>query len=146
MYQDGRLLPAMSPLKTAGSISGRGKAFFTLRYTKEITMNLTEKCTRPALDVILKYNIRRFSMYTTRLKKVGGSVMLAVPPAVLKTLALSTDSEVGMTIDNGCLIIEPQKRPRYSLDELLAQCDPHAEVSNEDREWIDAPAVGKEIL
>ncbi|WP_320205509.1 AbrB/MazE/SpoVT family DNA-binding domain-containing protein [Citrobacter werkmanii] len=54
-------------------------------------------------------------MYTTRLKKVGGSIMLAVPPAVLKTLGLSTDSEVGMTIDDGCLIIEPQKRPRYSL-------------------------------
>lgn len=85
-------------------------------------------------------------MYTTRLKKVGGSIMLAVPPAVLKTLELSTDSEVGMTIDNGCLIIEPQKRPRYSLDELLAQCDPHAETSEVDREWIDGPAVGKEIL
>lgn len=85
-------------------------------------------------------------MYTTRLKKVGGSIMLAVPPAVLKTLELSTDSEVGMTIDNGCLIIEPQKRPRYSLEELLAQCDPHAETSEEDREWIDAPTVGKEIL
>lgn len=85
-------------------------------------------------------------MYTTRLKKVGGSIMLAVPPAVLKTLELSTDSEVGMTIDNGCLIIEPQKRPRYSLEELLAQCDPYAETSEEDREWIDAPVVGKELL
>jgi antitoxin ChpS len=67
-------------------------------------------------------------------------------PAVLKTLELSTDSEVGSTIVNGCLIIEPQKRPHYSLEELLAQCDPHAEMSEEDREWIDAPAVGKEIL
>ncbi|EBD9830500.1 antitoxin [Salmonella enterica] len=85
-------------------------------------------------------------MYTTRLKKVGGSVMLAVPPAVLKTLGLSTDSDVGMTIDNGCLIIEPRKRPCYSLEELLAQCDPNAEISEEDREWIDAPAVGREIL
>ncbi|EAO4574279.1 antitoxin [Salmonella enterica] len=85
-------------------------------------------------------------MYTTRLKKVGGSVMLAVPPAVLKTLALSTDSEVGMTIDNGCLIIEPRKRPCYLLEELLAQCDPNAEISEGDREWIDAPAVGREIL
>ncbi|WLS80409.1 antitoxin [Erwinia pyri] len=84
-------------------------------------------------------------MYTTRLKKVGGSVMLAVPPAVLKTLALSTESEVGITIENGCLIIQPQKRPRYSLEELLAQCDPHADTSKEAQEWIDAPAVGKEI-
>ncbi len=85
-------------------------------------------------------------MYIARLKKVGGSVMLAVPPAVLKTLGLSTDSEVGMTIENGCLIIEPQKRPHYSLEELLAQCDPHAEISEEDRQWIEAPAAGKEFL
>lgn len=85
-------------------------------------------------------------MYIARLKKVGGSVMLAVPPAVLKTLGLSTDSEVGMTIENGCLIIEPQKRPHYSLEELLAQCDPHAEISEEDRQWIEAPAAGKELL
>ena len=61
-------------------------------------MNLMNNCASPAVDVILKYNIRRCSMYTTRLKKVGGSIMLAVPPAVLKTLELSTDSEVGMTI------------------------------------------------
>ncbi|EBJ4739027.1 PbsX family transcriptional regulator, partial [Salmonella enterica] len=27
-----------------------------------------------------------------------------------------------------------------------AQCDPNAEISEEDREWIDAPAVGREIL
>lgn len=85
-------------------------------------------------------------MYTTRLKKVGGSVMLAVPPAVLKTLSLSTDSEVSLTIDNGCLIIEPQKRPHYSLQELLAQCDPQTELNEEDRAWVDAPAAGKEIL
>ncbi|WP_350224645.1 AbrB/MazE/SpoVT family DNA-binding domain-containing protein [Leclercia adecarboxylata] len=43
-------------------------------------------------------------MYITRLKKVGGSVMLAVPPAILKTLDLQPDSEVGVTIDNGCLL------------------------------------------
>lgn len=109
-------------------------------------MNLMSNSAQSTLDVILKYNIRRSFMYKTRLKKVGGSIMLAVPPAVLKALELSTDSEVGMTIDNGCLIIEPQKRPHYSLEELLAQCDPHAEMSEEDQEWIDAPAVGKEIL
>ncbi|MDK4746939.1 antitoxin [Leclercia sp. 119287] len=85
-------------------------------------------------------------MYITRLKKVGGSVMLAVPPAILKTLDLQPDSEVGVTIDNGCLIVEPQKRPHYSLAELLAQCDPQAELSEEDREWVDAPAAGKELL
>ncbi len=43
-------------------------------------MNLMNSCASSIMDVILKYNIRRCSMYTTRLKKVGGSVMLAVPP------------------------------------------------------------------
>lgn len=109
-------------------------------------MILFEKCTSLPPDVIFKYNIWRDSMYVTRLKKVGGSVMLAVPPAVLKTLGLQPDSEVGVTIEKGCLIVEPQKRPHYSLAELLAQGDPQAELSKEDREWIDAPAVGKEIL
>lgn len=109
-------------------------------------MILPGKCTSLNPNVIFKYNIWRDYMYTTRLKKVGGSVMLAVPPAVLKTLGLQPDSEVGVTIDKGCLIVEPQKRPHYSLAELLAQCDPQVELSEEDREWIDGPAAGKEIL
>lgn len=37
-------------------------------------------------------------MHTTRLKKVGGSVMLTVPPALLNALSLGTDNEVGMVI------------------------------------------------
>ncbi len=40
-------------------------------------------------------------MHTTRLKRVGGSVMLTVPPALLNALSLGTDNEVGMVIDNG---------------------------------------------
>ncbi|KZK01997.1 hypothetical protein AWH01_16765 [Escherichia coli] len=38
-----------------------------------------------------------------------------------------------------------QHRPR-SLAELLAQCDPNAEISAEEREWLDAPATGQEEI
>ena len=82
-------------------------------------------------------------MHTTRLKRVGGSVMLTVPPALLNALSLGTDNEVGMVIDNGRLIVEPYRRPQYSLAELLAQC---AEISAEEREWLDAPATGQEEI
>lgn len=85
-------------------------------------------------------------MHTTRLKKVGGSVMLTVPPALLNALSLGTDNEVGMVIDNGRLIVEPHRRLQYSLAELLAQCDPTAEISAEEREWLDAPAAGQEEI
>ena len=70
--------------------------------------------------------------------------MLTVPPALLNALSLGTDNEVGMVIDNGRLIVEPYRRPQYSLAELLAQCDPNAEISAEEREWLDAPATGQE--
>ncbi len=36
------------------------------------------------------------------------------------------------------------RRFRYSLAELMAQCDANAPLSEEDRAWIDAPAIGRE--
>jgi antitoxin ChpS len=85
-------------------------------------------------------------MHTTNLRKVGGSVMLAVPPAILDLLHLRPGTTVGVTVDGGRLVIEPQPRPRYSLDELLAQCDASAELTVEDRAWVDAKPVGSELL
>jgi antitoxin ChpS len=85
-------------------------------------------------------------MHTTNLRKVGGSVMLAVPPAILDLLELSAGSTVGVTVDEGRLIIEPQRKRRYTLDELLAQCDPNAAITGEERHWLDAPAKGDEII
>ena len=43
------------------------------------------------------------------------------------------------------LSVEPQSRPRYNLDELLAQCDALAKVTSEEREWLDAKPMGNEL-
>jgi antitoxin ChpS len=85
-------------------------------------------------------------MHTTNLRKVGGSIMLAVPPALLDVLHLTAGAKVGLAIDNGRLVIEPQSRPRYTLAELLAASDYSQPQSSEDREWVDAPAAGGELL
>ena len=37
-------------------------------------------------------------------------------------------------------------RPRYTLAELLAASDYSQPLSDEDREWLDAQAVGGELL
>lgn len=84
-------------------------------------------------------------MYTTRLRKVGGSVMLAVPPALLEQLQLHPGAAVDMAVVGDSLIIEAHPRPSYVLEELLAQCEPTADPSPEDREWIDARPAGGEI-
>jgi antitoxin ChpS len=85
-------------------------------------------------------------MHTTNLRKVGGSVMLAVPPPLLEILRLRAGASVGITIDGGRLIVEPMTRPTYTLEELLGQCDPMSEPSDEDREWLDDGPVGRELL
>ncbi len=85
-------------------------------------------------------------MFTTTLRKVGGSVMLAIPPAVLDMLSLEPGSAVGLSVDDGQLVIDPQVSPRYTLDELLAQCDPSADIAPEDRVWVDGAPIGGELL
>ncbi len=85
-------------------------------------------------------------MHETNLRKVGGSVMLAVPPAILDLLHLHAGAKVGLTVDNGRLVVEPQGRPRYTLDQLLAQCDASADLTAEDRQWLDAAPTGSELL
>ncbi len=85
-------------------------------------------------------------MHTTNLRKVGGSVMLAVPPAFLDQLHLQVGETVGLAVDNGCLVVRPKPRPRYTLAELLAASDYSQPQAPEQREWVDAPAVGGELL
>jgi antitoxin ChpS len=85
-------------------------------------------------------------MHTTNLRKVGGSIMLAVPPAILELLHLRAGATVGLAVDRGRLVVEPAPKPHYSLDELLAQCDVSAEISVEDRVWLESKPVGRELL
>jgi antitoxin ChpS len=85
-------------------------------------------------------------VYTTNLRKVGGSVMLAVPPALLDVLQMAAGTKVGLAVDNGRLVIEPQGRPRYTLAELLAASDYAQPQPADEREWVDAPATGREPL
>ncbi len=85
-------------------------------------------------------------MLTTKLRKVGGSIMLAIPPALLEILDLQAGATVAVAIENGRLVVEPRERPRYTLAELLAESDYSQEQPPEEREWVDAEAVGRELL
>ncbi len=85
-------------------------------------------------------------MHVTHLRKVGGSVMLAVPPALLDLLDLGAGAAVALAVEDGRLIVSGRPRARHALTDLLAQCDPSAEVSGQDRDWTGAGAVGDELL
>ncbi len=83
--------------------------------------------------------------HEAKLRKVGGSVMLAVPPAVLDELGVGAESVVALAVKKGKLVVEPKRRKRYTLDELLAQCDPNAPLDR-DEDWLNAPRVGRELI
>ena len=85
-------------------------------------------------------------MHTTNLRKVGGSVMLSVPPALLDVLQLQPGARVGLAVQGGRLVVEPQRKRRYTLDELLAKCNPKARRSKEDREWLSGKPAGRELI
>ena len=84
-------------------------------------------------------------MHRAKLRKVGGSVMLAVPPVLLDLLELRSGASVDIDVDDGRLIVVPRPRPRYSLDELLAECDETALDSEADGEWINGKPLGAEL-
>ena len=85
-------------------------------------------------------------MHTANLRKVGGSIMMAVPPAFLDQLHLQAGATVGVSVIDGRLVVDPNPRPHYTLAELLAASDYSQPISAEEREGVDAPAVGGELI
>ncbi|WP_295549484.1 antitoxin [uncultured Pseudacidovorax sp.] len=85
-------------------------------------------------------------MHTTFLRKVGGSVMMPVPPVLLAQLKLTAGAQVGQAVEDGRLVVTPRSRPRYSLDELLAASDYITPRTAENSEWMGSSAVGRELL
>lgn len=85
-------------------------------------------------------------MFTTTLRTVGGSVMFAIPKSMLQGLGLQANQQVGVSIADGRLVVEPKVRPRFALADLLADCDFELPITAEDRDWLDAAPVGREVI
>ena len=83
--------------------------------------------------------------HAARLRKMGGSVMLAIPKPVLEALDLGPDVPVDLSIRSGKLVVE-RKRRRYSLHELLAE---HNRIKNRlpvDLGRDSDKAMGRELV
>lgn len=69
-----------------------------------------------------------------------------------QVVALTAKAEsMGMTLEawlGELSVMEStdKRRPRYKLEDLLAQCDMNAPLTDEDRAWLGAPPVGREVL
>jgi antitoxin ChpS len=83
-------------------------------------------------------------MPTATLRTVGGSIVLAIPKRLLEMVQLQAGSKVDINVEQGHLVVIPQKKRRYMLADLLAQCDPSPPLTVEEGEWLEIPAVGLE--
>jgi antitoxin ChpS len=61
-------------------------------------------------------------------------------------LQLKPGTTVGVEVENGRLIVEPKPRPHYTMAELLDASDYSQPMPPEEREWVDTPAVGGELI
>jgi len=86
-------------------------------------------------------------MATVVLQSLGGSVVMAVPNRILRMMRLGAGSQVDVDVENGKLVVEPKVSPRYTLAGLLARCNKeNMTLTADDRDWLDAKPVGKELL
>ena len=90
-------------------------------------------------------------MPAIKLRKIGGSTVVAIPPHVLEALALTAGSEVTVELDRGRLIMSPAKAPgRIGIAARLAQCDLTKRNTPAEQAEIDAweyvKPVGREVI
>ncbi|HEY1886991.1 MAG TPA: hypothetical protein VGG86_13245 [Roseiarcus sp.] len=81
-------------------------------------------------------------------RKVGGSLMAAVPADVAKDMGLAAGQTLAVAYDGARLILAPKglAPKRYTLRQILASCDFSLPKTAEEMEWETAPRVGREAL
>lgn len=85
-------------------------------------------------------------MSIATLRAVGGSVVMAIPKRILEMVNLHAGAKVDIAVQQGQLIVVPQRRPRFALRDLLAQCDAAVPIRDDEQDWLNAPAIGRENL
>ena len=79
------------------------------------------------------------------LKKMGNSTALVMPPPVLKDLGISVGHHMTLeTTADGRIVLTPKRK--YTLAEMIAQCDLTAPVPADLALWSKSRPVGQEVL
>ncbi|MCU7927789.1 MAG: AbrB/MazE/SpoVT family DNA-binding domain-containing protein [Candidatus Thiodiazotropha sp. (ex Dulcina madagascariensis)] len=79
----------------------------------------------------------------TRIRKIGNSTGAIIPAAILRKLHLKEGDQLSIEEQDGKIVLMTEK-PKYSLKELLAKCDPTAPMPDDLVAWDNAQAVGNE--
>lgn len=82
-----------------------------------------------------------------KIQQWGNSAAIRLPSAVLKQMSLVSGDVLLLDVDSSAVAItlKPAKsKPRYQLEDLMAQCDLSAPEPADLAAWNSMPAVGRE--
>lgn len=84
-------------------------------------------------------------MWSGKLRKVGGSVMVALPPEARQKLGLRPTHAVNVSVEGDGIVIRlGDGAGRIGLKARLAQSNFFAPRSSDEQAWLDAKPIGNE--
>ena len=82
----------------------------------------------------------------TSIRKVGNSAGMTIPAALFKAQGLAIGDTVNIEAHDGYLVVRKvTDKPKYTLAQLLAQCDESAPKLDELNDWETTQKVGNEV-
>ena len=84
-------------------------------------------------------------MTALAIRQSGGANIISIPKAILKILNLHTGSKLNLSVVNSKIVLTPVVQ-EMTLEDLLSETPKSAlQLTDEDREWLEAIPRGKEI-
>lgn len=81
-----------------------------------------------------------------KIQQWGNSAAIRLPAAVLKQMRLGVGSTLSLDTTGEALVLKPVRpKPKYTLEELMAQCDLNAPEPEDMADWNAMRPVGREV-
>ena len=81
-----------------------------------------------------------------KIQQWGNSAAIRLPATVLKQMRLGVGSTLSLDTAGEAMVLKPVRtKPKYTLEELMAQCDLNAPEPEDMADWNAMRPVGREV-
>ncbi|CAI8844082.1 MULTISPECIES: AbrB/MazE/SpoVT family DNA-binding domain-containing protein [Pseudomonas] len=81
-----------------------------------------------------------------KIQQWGNSAAIRIPSTVLKQMRLEVGSTLSLDTAGESMVLKPvRSKPKYTLEELMAQCDLNAPEPEDMAAWNTMRPTGREV-
>lgn len=85
-------------------------------------------------------------MQQIEIQKWGNSAAIRLNKSMLQQISCDIGAKFEAVVQDGGVFLKPIKAPEYSLEMLLETCTKNnTKIDGEDRAWLNAKSIGKEV-